>query len=131
MINYSILESLVGTDKGSRTRFVEYVLGQKVKRSLTYFRDHDVTFSTAEKICDYLHISMDMLRLVPTTGTSINGNNNNVGNISINSNIAQENKYLKAQVEQLNVQIEQLQTIVTTKNELLAVYKEKSGIVKE
>ena len=120
MINYNTLETLVGTDKGQRKKFVEYVLGSKANRPLSYFRDHDVTFSTAEKICDYFSVPMDMLRDTPRTGNNVAGNNNNVGNISINSNLVQENCHLRAQIESLK-------ETITAKNETIQAYKRLVG----
>lgn len=120
MINYQVLETLVGNDKGKRKQFVEHILGKKANRPLSYFRDHDVSFSTAEKICDYFAVPMDMLREHPRTGNNVAGDNNNVGNISINSNLVQENGHLRSQIEILK-------ETISAKDETIMAYKQLTG----
>lgn len=124
MINYQVLENLVGTDKGKRKRFVEHILGTKANRPLSYFREHDVTFSTAEKICDYFSVPMDMLRNAPRTGNNVVGDNNNVGSISINTNLMQENNYLRTQIEALKETIAAKDETIRAKDDILQAYKQ-------
>ena len=120
MINYQVLESLVGTDKGARQKFVEHILGEGANRSLTYFQKHDIKFSKAEMICDYFGISLDTLRERPQQHHIVSGRNNIVGNVSINSNLSQENYHLRQQISRLQETIE-------AKNELIELLKKMSG----
>jgi len=115
MINYQVLQNLVGSDKGNRTKFMEYAFGKTMKRSLSYFEKHDVTFSTAERIAEYLGVPLDTLRGKPSANNNVRGNYNNVGNIGVGA-AAYDN-------QQLQMRIQQLEEIISSKDETIQALK--------
>lgn len=112
IINYDTLTKLVD-EAGSRKRFVEHVLGRGANKSLSYFKDRNITTATLHKICDYLGVTMEMLTAsTPAVSTTAPADT---------TTLAMENKFLRAQIAQLK-------EVISAKDELIQNYRKMSDI---
>lgn len=124
MINYEIIDKLVGTEKGARTRFTNHVYGEKGNKGFEKsFKNVNPRFDTCERIADYLHISLDQLRVLPVTDMAypqITGDfNNNSGNITIGSDLERENAYLKKELASQKALLEAKDETISTLKDLI------------
>lgn len=125
MINYDLIVSLIGDEKGAKTRLTTYVYGESGNKGFEKcFKNVNPRFDTCEKICDFFHISMDDLRMdrkpYPTNIThgiagSV-GNNNHISNITISSEAERENAYLRKELVTLH-------SLLDAKDETIATLK--------
>lgn len=128
MINFDLIDKLVGTEKGARTRFTNFVYGDKGNKGFEKsFRNVNPRFDTCERIADYLHISLDQLRTTPVADINL-GNisdafNNNSGNITIGTDLERENSYLKKELATQKAILEAKDETISTLKQLIEQLK--------
>lgn len=97
------------------SRSYSLFLFKRSKQTLSYFkRTKDITLSKLEVLADFFHMPLDYFRVGNTfKGNNVSGNNNQVGNVSVNTNLMLENEALRREIKAL-------EDIVKAKNDALA-----------
>ena len=82
---------------------------------MSYFRrTKDISLSKLEVLADFFHMPLDYFRVESSfKANNVSGNNNYVGNVSVNTNLMMEN-------ESLRKQLEAVQNVVKAKDDTLA-----------
>ena len=132
MLNVELIENLYnGLDKEQKERLMDLVF-KKSKQGITYFRrTNDITLSKLEIIADFFHLPLDYFRMGHTfKAQNVNGNNNQWGNVNINTNLMAENqglaKELAAVREKLaskEAMIETMGQVIKAKDDVITVLK--------
>ena len=115
MLNTELIENLYAGLSKEQQQELLTLLFKRSKQTLSYFkRTKDITLSKLEILADFFHMPLDYFRMGNTfKGNHVSGNNNQVGNVSVNTNLMLEN-------EALRKEIKALQDIVKAKNDALA-----------
>lgn len=127
MFNSAIITQLLSHSGKSKKEFLTTVFNPESKRSISYFdKVGDISFSLAEKIADFFGVPIDCLGTNPhmNSGVAI-GNNNSVGNFSMNSNLLVENQYLQKVVAAKDETIASNKLLLQSKDEVIANLKKR------
>lgn len=120
---YNLYESL----SPERKETLKNLLFKKSRQTMAYFRrSKDISMSKLEILSDFYHLPMDNFRegnKYPVSPSAANSGGG-VGNFTMNNNLVVENENLRKQVASLEQQIENLNIIVSSKDETNAVLKE-------
>ena len=105
MLNTELIENLYAGLSKEQQQELLTLLFKRSKQTLSYFkRTKDITLSKLEVLADFFHMPLDYFRVGNTfKGNNVSGNNNQVGNVSVNTNL-----------------IKALEDIVKAKNDALA-----------
>lgn len=115
MLNLDLIDNLyAGLTKEQQQNLIS-LLFKKSKQTMSYFRrTKDISLSKLEVLADFFHVPLDYFRVESSfKANNVSGNNNYVGNISVNTNLMMEN-------ESLRKQLGALQDVVKAKDDTLA-----------
>ena len=115
MLNLDLIDNLyAGLTKEQQQDLIS-LLFKKSKQTMSYFRrTKDISLSKLEVLADFFHMPLDYFRVESSfKANNVSGNNNYVGNISVNTNLMMEN-------ESLHKQLESLHNVVKAKDDTLA-----------
>ena len=114
MLNTELIENLYAGLSKEQQQELLTLLFKRSKQTLSYFkRTKDITLSKLEVLADFFHMPLDYFRVGNTfKGNNVSGNNNQVGNVSVNTNLMLENEALRREIKAL-------EDIVKAKNDAL------------
>ena len=115
MLNLDLIDNLyAGLTKEQQQDLIS-LLFKKSKQTMSYFRrTKDISLSKLEVLADFFHMPLDYFRVESSfKANNASGNNNYVGNVSVNTNLMMEN-------ESLRKQLEAVQNVVKAKDDTLA-----------
>lgn len=121
MLNVELIENLYnGLDKDQKELLMSQVF-KKSKQGITYFRrTNDITLSKLEIIADFFHMPLDYFRLGNSFKTqNVHGNNNQWGNVNINTNLMAENQGLAKQLAAVKETLAKTEEMVKSKEETI------------
>lgn len=143
-LDFSVVRNILQQRGLSETEFIRQLFPSYQGQGLGYFESLSWgTFAKLEVMVDALGITVDSLRKRKTEQTLPNvssstagiiGNGNHVRNITISSDLAKENQFLKMQVEMLNKLVASKDETITSKNselEQLRAFKDSSTALYE
>lgn len=114
MLNLDLIDNLyAGLTKEQQQELIS-LLFKKSKQTMSYFRrTKDISLSKLEVLADFFHMPLDYFRVGSSFRANNVSGNNNVGNVSVNTNLMIEN-------ESLRKQLDALQDVVKAKDDTLA-----------
>lgn len=129
MLDVELIENLYnGLDKNQKERLMELVF-KKSKQGITYFRrTNDITLSKLEIIiADFFHMLLDYFRLGHSfKAQSIFGDNNQLGNVNINTNLMAENQGLAKELAAVRETLASKEAMIETMGQTI---KAKDNVV--
>lgn len=119
MLNLDLIDNLyAGLTKEQQQDLIS-LLFKKSKQTMSYFRrTKDISLSKLEVLADFFHMPLDYFR-VGSSFRANNGNNNNVGNVSVNTNLMIENESLRREISGLRETLKAKEETLNTKNDLI------------
>ena len=109
MLNTELIENLYAGLSKEQQQELLTLLFKRSKQTLSYFKR-----TKLEVLADFFHMPLDYFRVGNTfKGNNVSGNNNQVGNVSVNTNLMLENEALRREIKAL-------EDIVKAKNDALA-----------
>jgi len=129
MLNTELVDSLYASLTSSQQKSLTTLLFKNSKQTMAYFkRRKDISLNKLEILADFFHMPLDYFR----TGSSfkannVNGSNNYVGNVSINTNLMVENDMLRSKVSAMEKTIEAKDMTIKILNE--SVIEKKAEII--
>lgn len=121
MLNVELIENLYnGLDKEQKERLMDLVF-KKSKQGITYFRrTNDITLSKLEIIADFFHLPLDYFRMGHTfKAQNVNGNNNQWGNVNINTNLMAENQGLARELAAVRETLASKEAMIESKDDVI------------
>ena len=121
MLNLDLIDNLyAGLTKEQQQDLIS-LLFKKSKQTMSYFRrTKDISLSKLEVLADFFHMPLDYFRVGSSfRANSVNGNNNNVGNVSVNTNLMIENESLRREISGLRETLKAKEETLNTKNDLI------------
>lgn len=128
MLNTELLENLyAGLSKEQQQELLS-LLFKRSKQTLSYFkRTKDITLSKLEILADFFHMPLDYFRMGSTfKGNNVTGNNNQVGNVSLNTNLMIENESLRREIKALEDIVKAKDDALATKDMLIQTLMSKT-----
>ena len=94
---------------------------KKSKQGITYFRrTNDITLSKLEIIADFFHLPLDYFRMGHTfKAQNVNGNNNQWGNVNINTNLMAENQGLARELAAVRETLASKEAMIESKDDVI------------
>ena len=126
MLNVELIENLYnGLDKEQKERLMDLVF-KKSKQGITYFRrTNDITLSKLEIIADFFHLPLDYFRMGHTfKAQNVNGNNNQWGNVNINTNLMAENQGLAKELAAVKETLSKTEEMLKLKDDIIMAKEE-------
>ena len=126
MLNVELIENLYnGLDKEQKERLMDLVF-KKSKQGITYFRrTNDITLSKLEIIADFFHLPLDYFRMGHTfKAQNVNGNNNQWGNVNINTNLMAENQGLAKELAAAKETLSKTEEMLKLKDDIIKAKEE-------
>ena len=121
MLNLDLIDNLyAGLAKEQQQELIS-LLFKKSKQTMSYFRrTKDISLSKLEILANFFHMPLDYFRAGSSfRANNIAGNNNNVGNVSVNTNLMIENESLRREILSLRETLKAKEETLTTKNDLI------------
>ncbi len=125
MLNIDLIETLYSGLTKERQQELISLLFKKSKQTMTYFRrTKDISFSKAETFADFFGMPLDYFRTNSSfKANNITGNNNYVGNVSVNTNLMFENDALRKEVDNLRAMLKAKDETIEAKTEFINALK--------
>ena len=121
MLNLDLIDNLyAGLAKEQQQELIS-LLFKKSKQTMSYFRrTKDISLSKLEILANFFHMPLDYFRAGSSfRANNIARNNNNVGNVSVNTNLMIENESLRCEILSLRETLKAKEETLTTKNDLI------------
>ena len=121
MLNLDLIDNLyAGLTKEQQQDLIS-LLFKKSKQTMSYFRrTKDISLSKLEVLADFFHMPLDYFRVGSSfRANNVNGNNNNVGNVSVKTNLMIENESLRREISGLRETLKAKEETLNTKNDLI------------
>lgn len=121
MLNLDLIDNLyAGLTKEQQQELIS-LLFKKSKQTMSYFRrTKDISLSKLETLADFFHMPLDYFRVGNTfRANNVAKNNNNVGNVSVNTNLMIENESLRREISGLKETLKAKEETLNTKNDLI------------
>ena len=121
MLNLDLIDNLyAGLTKEQQQELIG-LLFKKSKQTMSYFRrTKDISLSKLEVLADFFHMPLDYFRVGSSfRANNVNGNNNTVGNVSVNTNLMIENESLRREISGLRETLKAKEETLNTKNDLI------------
>lgn len=121
MLNLDLIDNLyAGLTKEQQQDLIS-LLFKKSKQTMSYFRrTKDISLSKLEVLADFFHMPLDYFRVESSfKANNVSGNNNYVGNISVNTNLMMENESLRREISGLRETLKAKEETLHTKNDLI------------
>ena len=101
MLNLDLIDNLYAGLTKEQQQDLICLLFKKSKQTMSYFRrTKDISLSKLEVLADFFHMPLDYFRVGSSfRANNVNGNNNNVGNVSVNTNLMIENQALRKDLD--------------------------------
>ena len=99
---------------------------KKSNQGIIYFRrTNDITLSKLEIIADFFHLPMDYFRMGYTfKAQNVNGNNNQWGNVNINTNLMAENQGLAKELAAVKETLSRTEEMLKLKDDIIKAKEE-------
>ena len=124
MLNLDLIDNLyAGLTKEQQQELIS-LLFKKSKQTMSYFRrTKDISLSKLETLADFFHMPLDYFRVGNTfRANNVAKNNNNVGNVSVNTNLMIENESLRREISGLKETLKAKEETLNTNNVLIGHY---------
>ena len=121
MLNLDLIDNLyAGLTKEQQQDLIS-LLFKKSKQTMSYFRrTKDISLSKLEVLADFFHMPLDYFRVENSfKANNVSGNNNYVGNVSVNTNLMMENESLRREISGLRETLKAKEETLHTKNDLI------------
>lgn len=121
MLNLDLIDNLyAGLTKEQQQDLIS-LLFKKSKQTMSYFRrTKDISLSKLEVLADFFHMPLDYFRVESSfKANNVSGNNNYVGNVSVNTNLMMENESLRREISGLRETLKAKEETLHTKNDLI------------
>ena len=121
MLNIELINTLYNGLPKERQQELITLLFKKSKQTMAYFkRTKDISLSKLETLADFFGMPLDYFRTNSTfKANNVAGNNNYVGNVSVNTNLMFENDSLRREVESLRATLKAKDETIQSKNEFI------------
>ena len=121
MLNIELINTLYNGLPKERQQELITLLFKKSKQTMAYFkRTKDISLSKLETLADFFGMPLDYFRTNSTfNANNVAGNNNYVGNVSVNTNLMFENDSLRREVESLRATLKAKDETIQSKNEFI------------
>lgn len=121
MLNIELINTLYDGLPKERQQELITLLFKKSKQTMAYFkRTKDISLSKLETLADFFGMPLDYFRANSTfKANNVAGNNNYVGNVSVNTNLMFENDSLRREVESLRATLKAKDETIQSKNEFI------------
>ena len=122
MLNLELIDSLYASLPSDQQKQLITLLFKRSKQTMAYFRrTKDISLSKLETLADFFHMPLDYFRAGSSfKTTNISGNNNFVGNVTVNSNLMVENEMLRSKVISMEATIEAKNETIKAKDDLIS-----------
>lgn len=120
MLNIDLIDNLYATLSKEEQQQLNELLFKRSKQNMNYFRrTKDISLSKLEILADFFSMPLDFFRRGKSlTSNNVCGNNNLVGIIAVNTNLANEIKALKDEVlsqdNKLNSKQNEINSLIST-----------------
>ena len=128
MLNLELIDSLYASLPSDQQKQLITLLFKRSKQTMAYFRrTKDISLSKLETLADFFHMPLDYFRAGSSFKTNnISGNNNFVGNVTVNSNLMVENEMLRSKVISMEATIEAKNETIKAKDDLISSKNEEN-----
>lgn len=129
MLNLELMDNLFASLTREQQQDLLTQLFKKSKQTMSYFRrTKDISLSKLEILADFFHMPLDYFRVGHSfKANNVNGNNNYVGNVSVNTNLMLENESLRREISSLKETLKAKDETLDSKNELISALKIQVG----
>lgn len=126
MLNLQLIDTLYASLTKEKQAELNSLLFKRSKQTVTYFhRQKDISLSKLEILADFFQMPLDYFRMGSSfKQNNISGNNNQVGNLYINSNLMIEIEYVKKENVSLQNSVKLLEENKTIMKSLLDAKEE-------
>lgn len=122
MLNIDLIDNLYATLSKEQQQQLQELLFKKSKQTMSYFRrTKDISLSKLETLADFFSMPLDFFRKGNSPiANNVCGNNNLVGVIAVNTNLANEIKALKDKISSQENELKSKDNELETLRETLA-----------
>ncbi len=126
MLNIELIDNLYAGLTKERQQNLCELLFKKSKQNMNYFRrTKDISLSKLETLADFFCMPLDFFRINgKMKANNVNGDNNQVGNIYVNSNLIKEIEGLRIQVTEKENQLETQKNTIKANEETIRAKEE-------
>ena len=103
MLNHDMIDTLYASLTKEKQQELITLLFKRSKQTMNYFRrTKDISLSKLETLADFFGMPLDYFRVGSSfKANNVSGNNNSVGNVSVNTNLMIENESLRREMDGL------------------------------
>lgn len=129
MLNLEMIDNLFASLTREQQQDLLTQLFKKSKQTMSYFRrTKDISLSKLEILADFFHMPLDYFRAGHSfKANNVSGNNNYVGNVSVNTNLMLENESLRREILSLKETLKAKDETLESKNDLITALKIQVG----
>ena len=125
MLNIELIENLYASLPKEQQQNLSSQLFKRSKQNMNYFRrTKDISMSKLEIIADFFHMPLDYFRQNGAVkAINVLGDDNQVGNVYINSNLIKEIEGLKKELDSKKETLESKEETIKAKNDTIESQK--------
>lgn len=125
MLNIELIENLYASLPKDQQQNLTSQLFKRSKQNMNYFRrTKDISMSKLEIIADFFHMPLDYFRQNGAVkAINVLGDDNQVGNVYINSNLIKEIEGLKKELDSKKETLESKEETIKAKNDTIESQK--------
>lgn len=125
MLNIELIENLYASLPKEQQQNLTSQLFKRSKQNMNYFRrTKDISMSKLETIADFFHMPLDYFRQNGAVkAINVLGDDNQVGNVYINSNLIKEIEGLKKELDSKKETLESKEETIKAKNDTIESQK--------
>lgn len=125
MLNIELIENLYASLPKEQQQNLTSQLFKRSKQNMNYFRrTKDISMSKLEIIADFFHMPLDYFRQNGAVkAINVLGDDNQVGNVYINSNLIKEIEGLKKELDSKKETLESKEETIKAKNDTIESQK--------
>ena len=140
MLNHDMIDTLYASLTKEKQQELITLLFKRSKQTMNYFRrTKDISLSKLETLADFFGMPLDYFRVGSSfKANNVSGNNNSVGNVSVNTNLMIENESLRREIAGLNeanntlkIAMESMKGTIQAKDEFIESLKAQIGITQK